>query len=300
MAARIDGLVPVVKGNGYGLGRDWLADRASLISPAMAVGTVFEVDSVPSNYTAFVLTPTLSVPDDLRANAILTVGSFTHVEAAARSNHVRQRRVLVKIRSSMNRYGVDVSNVDTVVRACHGADLDVVGLSFHPPLTGSSTDHLREIEDMIARVDSSLPIHVSHLEEQDYASLQTTHPDRRFFLRLGTSLWHGDRSEFTLTADVLDVHRIGSDSTAGYRSIPVTRGSRLIVIGCGSTHGVSSLPDGRSPFHFARQRLDLLEPPHMHSSMCIVSTDQPCPDVGESVDVQRPLTTTAVDTVHWA
>lgn len=300
MASRIDGLVPVVKGNGYGFGRAWLAERAALLAPMMAVGTVHEVDSVPSNYTAIVLTPTLNVPEALRSNAILTVGAPAHVEAAAapRAHAPHPRRVLVKIRSSMNRYGV--SNVGELVARCRSKGLEVAGVSIHPPLHGSPEDHKFEIESLIADVESDLGIYVSHLDEQSYADLRTSHPDRTWFLRLGTSLWHGDKAEMSLTADVLDVRKVDNGGIAGYRGVPVERGSRIVMIGCGSAHGVSPLPDGRSPFHFARQRLDLLEPPHMHTSMCILGPEQSCPNVGDSVDVQRPLTTTAADIVNWA
>lgn len=73
-----------------------------------------------------------------------------------------------------------------------------------------------------------------------------------------------------------------------------------MIIGCGSAHGIAPLDGGLSPFHFARRRLALLEAPHMHTSMCIVPEQQECPSVGDSVDVQRPLTMTSVDIVHWA
>lgn len=300
MAARIDGLVPVVKGNGYGFGRDWLAERASLLAPTMAVGTIFEVDSVPSNYTPIVLTPALSVPRDLRGNAILTVGSTAHVEAVGQASDTLQRRVLVKIRSSMNRYGSDVGNLDEMFTACDRGRLDVVGVSIHPPLSGTAADHRREIEGLISRIDPALPVHVSHLDEVEYSHLRSSYPDRTFFLRVGTALWHADKSELHLTADVLDVRRVDNDGVAGYRSIPVQRGSSLVVIGCGTAHGVTPLADGRSPFHFERQRLEMLEPPHMHSSMCVLAPGQSGPSVGDRVDVQRPLTMTSVDVVHWA
>lgn len=307
MAARIEGIVPVVKGNGYGFGREWLAERAALLTPMMAVGTVYEVDSVPSNYSVLVLTPTLICPDGLRDNAILTVGSTKHVDAITRTasnptavaRESNQRRVVVKIRSSMNRYGVDVKNVDDLISLCRRRNLAVAGISIHPPLAGSNTDHRREIESLIAPLDPSLPIFVSHVDEIEYQILRTSYPDRSWNLRVGTSLWHGDKSELALSADVLDVHTIETDSVAGYRGQPVRRGDRLAIIGCGSSHGIAPLDGGLSPFHFARQRLALLEPPHMHTSMCVIPPDQPCPSVGDSVDVQRPLTVTAVDIVHW-
>ena len=43
VAEQIDGLVPVVKGNGYGFGRDGLAIAAVELSPLLAVGTVHEL-----------------------------------------------------------------------------------------------------------------------------------------------------------------------------------------------------------------------------------------------------------------
>lgn len=298
MAARIDGIVPVVKGNGYGFGREWLAERSALLAPMMAVGTVYEVDSVPSNYSALVLTPTLIVPDALRDNAILTVGSATHVEAAAAGS--TQRRVVVKVRSTMNRYGVDSENVSDSISLCRQRGLVVVGISIHPPLHGSNVDHRHEIESLIASIDPTLPVYVSHLDESEYEVLRNTFPERTWNLRVGTSLWHGDKNELMLTADVLDVRTVEADSVAGYRGRPVRQGDRLVIIGCGSAHGIAPLDGGLSPFHFARQRLALLEAPHMHTSMCVVPEEQECPSVGDSVDVQRPLTMTSVDVVHWA
>ena len=92
---------------------------------------------------------------------------------------------------------------------------------------------------------------------------------------------------------------MGAGDIAGYRSEPVTAAGTLVMIGCGSAHGVAPLPDNVSPFHFARRRLTLVEPPHMHTSMCFVPHGEPVPVVGERVDVQRPLITTAPDIVDW-
>jgi hypothetical protein len=35
----------------------------------------------------------------------------------------------------------------------------------------------------------------------------------------------------------------------------------------------------------------------MHTSMCFVATGSPCPEVGDVVDVQHPLTQTLVDRI---
>ena len=71
------------------------------------------------------------------------------------------------------------------------------------------------------------------------------------------------------------------------------------MVGAGTAHGVQPLPDGRSPFHFAQRRLELLEPPHMHTSMLLIAADDGGPGERDAVDVQRPLTTTFVDEVCW-
>ena len=41
------GLVPVVKGNGYGFGRRHLAEIAAEFSDTIAVGTMYELDGLP-------------------------------------------------------------------------------------------------------------------------------------------------------------------------------------------------------------------------------------------------------------
>ena len=57
--AATPGLVPVVKGNGYGFGRLRLAEMAAEFCDTVAVGTVHELDGLPEALTAVVLTPTL-------------------------------------------------------------------------------------------------------------------------------------------------------------------------------------------------------------------------------------------------
>ena len=72
------------------------------------------------------------------------------------------------------------------------------------------------------------------------------------------------------------------------------------MIGAGTAHGVHPLPDGRSPFHFARQRLALLEPPHMHTSMLLVPAGEHGPDEpATSSTCSSPLISTHPDEVRW-
>jgi alanine racemase len=286
IANAIDGLVPVVKGNGYGFGRIALARFASEFSDTVAVGTVHELGGLPDDLQAVVLTPTLVAPTS--PDPILTVGSQAHVDALDGWGG----RVLVKLESSMHRYGGDASLVDT---ARHRG-LDVVGVSIHPPLAGSPADHADEIRALMADVDADLTVWLSHLDPSAYESLPTTHTYR---LRLGTSLWHGDKSLLQLSADVLDVRAVRAGQRVGYRQTPVDSDGHLVMIGAGTANGVTPLADGRSPFHFERKRLALHEAPHMHTSMAFVADGDLVPVIGSRVDVQRPLTMTTVDAIDW-
>lgn len=286
VASTVSGLVPVVKGNGYGFGRRWLAEVAAEFSDTIAVGNVHELDAVPASVTAVVLTPTLVAPES--TEPILTVGDPVHLDALSGWGG----RVVVKLTSEMRRYGGDVSLVD----GARAYGLDVVGVSIHPPLAGSPSRHRDSIIRMLGSIDPELPVWVSHLDADAYAALPSSHTYR---LRLGTSLWHGDKSALQLSADVLAVRAVEAGDLAGYRLGEVAGDGHLVMIGAGTANGVTPLDGGLSPFHHRRTRLDLHEPPHMHTSMGFVPAGTPCPDVGEHVDLQRPLHMTVVDEFTW-
>jgi alanine racemase len=285
VASTVDGLIPVVKGNGYGFGRAWLTAVAAEFADLVAVGTVHELDAVPDGLDAVVLTPTLD--PSTRRDAILTVGNRTHV--AALSDH--GGRVVVKLSSQMQRFGATPALVDT---ARH-AGLEVVAAAIHPPLAGSESERRVQIESMLDQIDPALPVWVSHLDPDTYAGLPDSH---RYRLRLGTILWHGDKSMLHLDAEVLDVRPVRGGDRAGYRLGEIAADGHLVMVGAGTANGVAPLPDGASPFHFARRRLPLHEPPHMHVSMVFVG-DDPVPAIGDRIDVQRPLHLTMVDEYRW-
>ena len=306
VVAATDGLVPVVKGNGYGFGRSALARVAAAMADTIAVGTVYELDVLDTTAgvaapngapggapggapcDVAVLTPTLHAPDVPHERVVLTVGSPEHVAALAGW----PGRVVVKVASSMRRYGQDPDLLDRV----RDAGLDVIGWSIHPPLAGSDGDRLDEITALLPRLDPGLTVWLSHLAPGSLALLPDSH---RYRLRVGTWLWHGDKSALHLNAEVLATRPVAAGDRAGYRLVPVLADGTLVMVGAGSAHGVAPLVDGRSPFHHRRRRVDLLEPPHMHTSMLFVPDGDPVPEVGERVDVQRPLITTHPDHVEW-
>lgn len=295
MAGYGEGLVAVVKGNGYGFTRPLLHDVvAASGTDTVCVGTVHELANVPAELTAVVLTPTLTAPVDTRA--VLTVGCIEHVRAL----DGWRGSVMVKLASTMRRYGADPSELATLLAAVGATGLRVAGFGVHLPLHGDDDSRRAEIEQWLPMLPDGSPLWVSHLSAQSFQRLAAAHPHREFRIRVGTALWHGvPRADFLhLTADVLQTRRVYAGETAGYHHTPVPVDGTLVAIGAGSTHGMAPLGD-LSPFHFQRQRLSLLERPHMHTSLALAEAGQPCPQVGDEVDVQRPLISTTVDELQW-
>ena len=278
--------VPVVKGNGYGFGRQQLLDIAATRASVVCVGSVHEIDGVPDALDVVVLTPSLSGPDE---RAILTIGSAEHISPIKRS----AQRVIVKLQSSMNRYG----GAATLVDEARAAGLVVDGVALHLPLEGSEDERVTEVTQRLNGVPTDVDVWLSHIEPESISLLPTEYSYR---LRLGTLLWHGSRTSMHLEADVLDLRQLSGGDRAGYRRTPIERDCTVALIGAGTANGVHPLADGRSPFHYQQQRLDLVEPPHMHTSMVLIPSGNPVPDVGTFIDLQRPLTTTAVDEIVWA
>lgn len=293
VARHFPGLIPVVKGNGYGFGRHELAGVAAGLADTIAVGTVHELTGLATTARPLVLTPARRPPTDL--HPILTVGALDDVAALAGW----RGSVVVKLASSMKRFGVEPDGLGALTDAVRHAGLDIVAFAVHPPLAGTDDEHLDDIARWLDLLDPDDEVWVSHLTRQGYGDLREAWPERRFRIRLGTSLWHGDKSAVQLVADVLAVHPVRVGEPVGYRQHPAPGDGWVVVVGAGSAHGVELLADGRSPFHHDRRRLAVIEPPHMHTSMVFVPSGERGPDVGTTVDVQRPLISTHVDEIRW-
>jgi alanine racemase len=301
-ASSVAALVPVVKGNGYGFGRDRLASESIAFASTIAVGTVWELHDVADHAfdAVIVLTPALSGLDELKRHdhvAVPTVGRREHLDALAAAGW--NGRVCLKLASSMRRYGITRPEFDHLVHDVHGQGFDVHSAMLHPPLTGSHEAHLAELEVWLAHLPHDVPVTVSHLTPGGFLAVRARHPDRILSLRMGTALWHGDKSMLQLAADVIDVRPVRAGDLAGYRGTPVAGDGSLVMVAAGSSHGIAPLDDGRSPFHHARRRIPLHERPHMHTTMLFVADGEPCPAVGDWVDVQRPLITSSPDVVRW-
>ena len=289
-ARHCPGLVPVVKGNGYGFGRAALAAIAAELADTIAVGTVHELDHVPAGVTPVVLTPTPPAARRPDARSSRSGRSTTSTRSPAGAG-----RVLVKLASSVRRFGATRDELGALTRAARAAGLDVAGFSIHPPVAGTDDEHL---DDIAAWLDVLEPrrrgVGQPPLRRRLPTTCATRWPDRRFRIRVGTgAVARRQARRLHLDADVLDVRPVRAGEHAGYRQRPVPGDGRLVMVGAGTAHGVAPARDGRSPFHFARQRLDAARAAaHAHVDGARAGRRRPAPRAGDVVDVQRPLIST--------
>ncbi len=254
------GIVPVAKGNGYGLtvGRlarraQWLADHAAETGApldTLAIGTYDELDQAVTRYAGdlLVMTPwrpfgsALEIDPRTAPRVVHTISRFDDL-GALRERDPGARFVLEQL-TSMRRHGMsrrDLAAAADLLRAEPGGGRGTLrGVAMHLPL--NTTSHLGEVSRLINDiVASGLPVRtvfVSHLTHDELTRLATSYPDFTVRPRIGTGLWLGDRGALSVTATVLDVHDVERGDVFGYRGRSVPKGGHLVVVSGGTAHGI--------------------------------------------------------------
>ena len=313
------GLVPVVKGNGYGLTLGRLARRSEWLGvDTIAVGTYTELPDVAQRFSGslVVLTPWRPFVDELdpalAARVIHTLGRVADVEALLARDP--RARFVLELRTSMVRHGFlarELWEAADRLRQHPGARLE--GLALHLPLDQGS--HLGEVRRLLndavaAGLDGLDTIWISHLVGAELEWLRSAYGDFRIRPRVGTALWLGDRSALRVTSTVLDVHRVDRGDVFGYRGRTAPRSGHLLVVSGGTAHGIGlESPTGesslraraatlarggldaagfvRSPFSIDAKLRLFAEPPHMQASMLFVPGGTRVPEIGEQIDERR-------------
>jgi len=315
------GIVPVLKGNGYGFGLERLAQRAAWLGvDTVAVGTYAEVAPVVQHFNGSVMVLTPWRPFEHKAvfdtHVVHTVGRLDDLRALS-ARDAKPRVVLERL-TSMRRHGFSAR--DLRAAATHLDGVAVEGVAMHLPISQGS--HLTEVHRLMTDVVAAgLPtnrVYVSHLTDTEMASLRQSYPDYEFRPRIGTALWLGDRDALRVRATVLDVHPVERGDVYGYRSRTAPAAGTILVVSGGTAHGIGlEAPTGgatlkdraariakggldaagfvRSPYTVdGKQRL-FAEPPHMQASMLFLSHGARVPSVGDEVDVRVRYTATSFD-----
>jgi alanine racemase len=328
VADRTPGLVPVVKGNGYGFGLGRLARKAQWLGvDVLAVGTYHELPEVMQRFDGDLLVlspwrPTGSpVPDGLPSRRVVhTVSRLADLLALLEEDP--DARVVLELLTSMRRHGMTAEELRSAARLLERRPATVEGVALHLPLAAGAhlSEVVRLVNDLVAAGLSSRRLWVSHLTAPELASLRTSYADFEMRPRIGTELWLGDRGALRVTATVLDVHQVERGDVFGYRGRTAPKGGHLLVVSGGTSHGIGlEAPTGdhsiraraatlarggldavgfvRSPFTVDGKRRLFAEPPHMQISMLFLPHGPRVPAVGDEIDVRVRHTATDVDEV---
>ncbi|MEO6604665.1 MAG: alanine racemase [Aeromicrobium sp.] len=317
------GIVPVIKGNGYGFGRDLLAaESADLGVDTIAVGTYSEVPGALDAFAGDVMVLSPWRPFDSTVvhdpRVIHTVGRVEDIAALAADPG--GSRVIIEGETSMARHGLDRHELAAAVAAL--GDLQVEGFAIHLPMAGRN---LAEAESWAAALAASqvetTTLYISHLTPDELATLRDRRPKLDVRPRIGTSLWLGDLGALSVRATVLDRHQAARGERVGYRQRPMPRDGYLLIIAGGTSHGIGleapkatagavqrgkSLAKGGleaagfalSPFTIDGKQRWFAEPPHMQASMVFLPASAVVPEVGDTVEVAVRFTTATFDAVN--
>lgn len=368
------GVVPVVKGSGYGLGNTSLAtESARLGAPAVAVGTVHEAAEVAAAFAGDVVVLEPFDPRDPRATAvwaeldsspagprlIRTLASETgwHSAVDIASASTRPVRAVVEGLTSMHRFGMNEADIARLLTDPRLADsITIEGLALHLPIAQPSAPRTPTMSTMLhdtgtgvvergsarareaiawsllwttlladrlgpAAADSATTVWASHLDDTELAALRAAVPETPIRARVGTRLWHGDRSTLHASGTVLDVHV--TDREVGYRQRRAPQGGAIAVVSGGTSHGValaapssatslkaraSAAGSGalnaagrtRSPFRLRGESLWFAEPPHVSVSMLRIPKGVVPPAIGDELPCEVRYTTTRADAIIWS
>jgi hypothetical protein len=321
VAAEFPGLVPVAKGNGYGLGIPRLAVEATALgADTIAVGTAAEVPLVAAVPFERVVILTPHLPGDTCPDG----DHLVHTAAGpAALRELAGRAVVVECRTSLRRHGVTAADLPAVAEAL--ADCRPEGFALHLPMNRpAGVNPVAEVDDWLGRLaGAGLPtdtIWVSHLSAAEINDLTQRHPATRFRARIGTRLWLGDRGALRARARVLDVEQLSRGERFGYRQHRARAAGHLVVVAGGTAHGIglaapravagvlaraklaaeaglAEVNLALSPFTWAGRQRWFAEPPHMQVSLLWLPAGVSPPAVGEYLDVDTRMTTTTFDVI---
>lgn len=322
LAGTYPGIVPVMKGNGYGFDNARLAEEASRMGvDTVAVGTTYEAARVKDHFDGrvMVLTPYLRGEDavPLPDRVIRTVASVQSVRDLVGT------RVVVSCMTSMKRDGITQEDLMALRGSLEGVRFE--GFSVHLPLDhpdgGNPAD---EVSQWVERLGAAkLPLHtmyVSHVSATGLNTLRERHPHTTFRPRIGTDLWLGDHGAMVARGTVLDVVPVARGERFGYRQRKAPSDGHLLVVSGGTAHGVGLeapktvrgvMPRAKgvaraglatvnrtlSPFSWAGKQRWFAEPPHMQVSLLFLPGEVAPPQPGAQLDAELRHTTTHFDRV---
>jgi alanine racemase len=322
--ARNPGLVPVVKGNGYGFTVPLLTrTSADLGVGRIAVGTAEDAAVALQMFPGEVIVLEAPAepdqfPPDPNTRVLYTAASVDAASALA------GRRVIVDCCTSLRRQGITESDLAALWQVTDGGRA-IEAFSLHlpidrPPGTHPAAETARWVSALTAAGFEVRTMYASHLEAAELAALATAFPHTDFQQRVGTRLWLGSRSALHAAATVQQVFPVRRGERLGYRQYRSARDGWLVIVAGGTAHGVglaapravrgimprartlarsglAAMNQVRSPFTWDGCKQWFAEPPHMLVSMLLLPRDTEPPKPGMELIAELRYTVTRFDRI---
>lgn len=304
------GLVPVIKGNGYGFGLELLAAESTRLGvETVAVGLASEVAKVRTAFAGEIVILSPDQVTELKDPKIIqTISSLEVLRSIDASSNV-----IVEILTPLNRHGIDVSEINSALAIIKERGLNLRGFTLHLPIAKIDS---KWISSTLNLLPDGSTVWISHLHNADQIKKEFT--KLVFRERIGTSLWLGVDSALEVTATVLENRKI--QGSAGYQQRRA-RGNVIVASG-GTAHGIgltapqndfsligrlktiaraleSAFGRMRSPYRHNGRTLDFLESPHMQCSLLIGSGSSQLKP-GDELKVRVRYTTTTFDQIIFS
>ncbi len=196
----------------------------------------------------------------------------------------------IKLRSSMQRYGVAADELPTMLD--RGPCGSTASYSTSPSPAPTTTAWPRSRHGSPTSPAGIDALGEPPLDRLVRGARRPPPPTAVPQLRMGTALWHGDKSAFHLGCRVVnEVRPVTDGARAGYRQVPVPVSGHLVMIGGGLCPRASAhSPTGEAPSTSITSDSSSSKGPTCTPRSLSSPRAAPARRVGEVVDVQRPLT----------
>lgn len=271
-------ITPVVKGNGYGFGRRFLANEANVLGlNRIAIGTIYELDQALTDFGGEIVVLEPFNPLDVAALAAwekaMRVGAHRVIanisgSYLAEASRVGIKKVFLEGKTSLHRFGLSIGELLSLTND-ENHNISVVGLSLHLPISDPTNVQLAQLETsakvntrktsnrvievtswltsfaaLVAKTNWPLHLSLSHVDLSDVEQIYKISKERNLNIslevRLGTSLWLGEPKALEVTGTVLEIHELtGDHEHIGYRQVDAHGNARLLVVSGGTAHGVA-------------------------------------------------------------
>ena len=315
-------IVPVIKGNGYGIGKLNLANKSQDLGlTEIALGTIFEAkDVIDKGFSQIVVMDPIKDLDKSSFDELKRLNDKTIVLTLSDINdatNLKETPVIIEVLTSMKRFGLRTDDLKTLINH------QILGLSLHLPIENSVTGKINEVRNWLKIYEEILPnakktVYLSHLTKEEFIRIKNEFPNFSFKLRLGTKFWLSDLNNFQIKSTVLAVHDV-KEEQIGYRQRKIND-QYLVIVSGGTSHGVGlqaprsntnlkarltailsgvleAFDQHLSPFVISGKQRWFAESPHMNVSMLKLPKNIKPPKVGSEITAHLRMTTTNFDSV---